>query len=1428
MINNQLIKSNEDSRFLVIVFSMNYASSSWCLDELVKIMECQKAAKQTAYPVFYDVEPTKVRKQSGLVGEAFEEYKNKEFAGKWREALKEAADLAGWELKKTANGADEKLVGMEMRINDVLSSLKIRVQDVRMIRIKGIGGGGKTTLARAVYDQISNQFKGKSFVENLEALCSASNWFKPGSRIIITTRDEQLVVAYRVNFIHIIVYKINMLSADEAICLFIRYAFEREIPFEEYKDLSGEVVKYDDGLPLTIKVLDIAEWFDEKIEDMLANDLGTKATKCIKLRTKDLNVKGLANLKELRFLIVFSLNNEVSGNEDDCYGSDQESDEVLHKLRFLDIFDLKVRTLDLRLTLNLEMLHIIACEDLVELWMPIESLKLRSINLTLTLNLDKLCLINFHDLVKLLMPTESQNLRILKLNHSKLKTFFLGIIPNLVKLILEDCNYLVELHRPIKKINMLAKSGNLRSLKLSNSKLRILDLEMTLNLIELILEDSHFSRSFKVEDPSPQEYMKSYQNSICMLIHLKSLKLPLCDDLEKLPEDIGRLECLEELYLSSKSIRNLQDNIYMLKHLKSLEIRCFLLEKIAEDIGQLECLERLSRAKDGKRFGFVRFINVFNVERLVSNLCTIWVDRSKFHANIARFHRAPLNNNKVPTEQKFGYNRNINNVRAKEGVTTSLSKSYVHAVKVKNMFGALECDSMPSIVLDDECLISKDLSKALLGRVQDFVSLPNLKIVLKNKGVGSWFSVLKQTSSDLIPEGRIGELLDVDDQEKEGFHSKRLYIYLKSGTNIYENFKVIFWGKVFFIRAKEVPGWVPKFVDDSDDDDESDNGFKDGDAKVQDGGMCGNDSDEVEVPKTVFKESLEQKGVWLKTGVDILMVVVYAPQDLRDKRANVFNAFIANAGLEEESQHDYGPISFRFFSHWLKLDGFNKLVTDMWNLAPIDESNAMRNVMIKLKFLKRKIQEWINDNKNKSKSVSDQFKEELQKLDANIDKGIGSDDIINKRLEVLNSIQHLDKIKAIDVAQKAKIKWAIEGDENTRYFHRMDLECAVSKEELKRAVWEYGTDKSPGPDGLSFGFYRQFWSSIENDMFAAVSHFFTFGDIPNGCNSCFIALILKVPDANLVKDFRPISLIGSMYNIIAKILANRLVGVLGDIVNEVQSAFITERKILDGPFILNEAQKWEETCLGCKLGRRLSISNKASWVKWKSVLASKEKGGLGVSSLYALNRALWARVIKAIYSDDGQVGKVSRDGSKSCWRNLLNEVRILSNQETKKEVTINSKMSDTRMENSLRRSIRVEGSREFSVASIWNIIDDNRLLTVDTRTLWIKYVPIKVNVLAWKIKIEAFPTRFNISRRGINIDSILCNISECGFDSVRHVFFSCSLVRQIVRKVCSWWDVMYIDVNSYVEWFNWMNPLRLKSKSKLTIEGVFYVVWWHV
>nr|GEW85974.1 RNA-directed DNA polymerase, eukaryota, reverse transcriptase zinc-binding domain protein [Tanacetum cinerariifolium] len=87
-------------------------------------------------------------------------------------------------------------------------------------------------------------------------------------------------------------------------------------------------------------------------------------------------------------------------------------------------------------------------------------------------------------------------------------------------------------------------------------------------------------------------------------------------------------------------------------------------------------------------------------------------------------------------------------------------------------------------------------------------------------------------------------------------------------------------------------------------------------------------------------------------------------------------------------------------------------------------------------------------------------------------------------------------------------------------------------------------------------------------------YFFEHSEIPKGCNLSFITLIPKNQNASLVKDFRPICLVGSLYKIIAKILANRLVGVLNGIVNEVQSAFISDRRILDGPFILNEVLQW--------------------------------------------------------------------------------------------------------------------------------------------------------------------------------------------------------------------------------------------------------------
>ncbi|KAJ0794886.1 putative TIR domain-containing protein [Helianthus annuus] len=108
-INDQLLKSIEESKFFIIVFSKKYAYSSWCLNEHVKIMECQKSNNQTAYPVFYDVDPSEVRKQRGPVGEALAKHANKR-TQKWRDALTEAANLSGWDLRKTVDGHEAKVI----------------------------------------------------------------------------------------------------------------------------------------------------------------------------------------------------------------------------------------------------------------------------------------------------------------------------------------------------------------------------------------------------------------------------------------------------------------------------------------------------------------------------------------------------------------------------------------------------------------------------------------------------------------------------------------------------------------------------------------------------------------------------------------------------------------------------------------------------------------------------------------------------------------------------------------------------------------------------------------------------------------------------------------------------------------------------------------------------------------------------------------------------------------------------------------------------------------------------------------------------------------------------------------------------------------------------------------------------------------------
>ena len=118
------------------------------------------------------------------------------------------------------------------------------------------------------------------------------------------------------------------------------------------------------------------------------------------------------------------------------------------------------------------------------------------------------------------------------------------------------------------------------------------------------------------------------------------------------------------------------------------------------------------------------------------------------------------------------------------------------------------------------------------------------------------------------------------------------------------------------------------------------------------------------------------------------------------------------------------------------------------------------------------------------------------------------------------------------------------------------------EDEVKRAVWMCGSDKSPGPDGLNFKFIKQFWHTIKSDFLRFLDEFYVNGIFPRGSNASFIALIPKVSDPQMLNEYRPISLIGCMYKIVAKILANRLKKAMPFIIHERQSAFIEGKHML--------------------------------------------------------------------------------------------------------------------------------------------------------------------------------------------------------------------------------------------------------------------------
>ncbi|XP_011002553.1 PREDICTED: TMV resistance protein N-like [Populus euphratica] len=328
----ELQKAIQQSKIAIIVFSKNYASSRWCLDELVMIMERKRNADCIVFPVFYHVDPSEVRNQTGSFAAAFVEhekhYKEEmERVNGWRIALKEVANLAGMDLgdgheaqfvqsivKNVSKNLDPKIfyvplhfIGRDALVQDINSWLQDGSHGAAIALLYGIGGVGKTAIAKSVFNQNYYKFEGKSFLSNFrskdivclqrqllfdilnktveindpdegilkikDALCcrrtlivlddvdkrdqfnkiiGMQNWLCKGSKIIVTTRNKGLFSA---NDIAGVRCKVEPLDDEKSLELFSWNAFGQADPVDGFVEDSWRIVHHCNGLPLALGVI---------------------------------------------------------------------------------------------------------------------------------------------------------------------------------------------------------------------------------------------------------------------------------------------------------------------------------------------------------------------------------------------------------------------------------------------------------------------------------------------------------------------------------------------------------------------------------------------------------------------------------------------------------------------------------------------------------------------------------------------------------------------------------------------------------------------------------------------------------------------------------------------------------------------------------------------------------------------------------------------------------------------------------------------------------------------------------------------------------------------------------------------------------------------------------------------------------------------
>ncbi|GKV39565.1 hypothetical protein SLEP1_g47323 [Rubroshorea leprosula] len=328
---------------------------------------------------------------------------------------------------------------------------------------------------------------------------------------------------------------------------------------------------------------------------------------------------------------------------------------------------------------------------------------------------------------------------------------------------------------------------------------------------------------------------------------------------------------------------------------------------------------------------------------------------------------------------------------------------------------------------------------------------------------------------------------------------------------------------------------------------------------------------------------------------------------------------------------DWGPKPFRVLDAWQQHPEFKRVVEEQWNAMAVDGYAGFRCKQ-KLKMLKEFLREWNKGVFGDIEAHFERAAAKVASVDMKNEDFTLEEDEVHERQEGFQEIWDILRKREALWRQKLRSNWVKLGDANTRFFHKIangrkacngivglscDRQWVEEPEMVKKAAVEYFQkmfcgeswnrpkpssitfkqiteemrawlerpfsaeeiedglkncegNKAPGPDGYNFNFIKFAWNSLKEDFVSFFGEFHQHGRLVKGLNSSFLTLIPKKLNSVELKDFRPISLIGCIYKLLAKVLANKLKVVMSQIISDTQSAFVGGRQLVDGVLVLNE------------------------------------------------------------------------------------------------------------------------------------------------------------------------------------------------------------------------------------------------------------------